>query len=69
VSAGLGISLVPTSLQRLQIEGVVYRRIDGNAPPSAQLSIASRRHDPSAVVRQFLEVVRRVAHSSGSGSA
>lgn len=61
VSAGLGISFVPASLQRLQIEGVVYRRIAGAAPPTASLSLVLRRNDPSAVVRQFCEVVKALA--------
>ena len=61
VSAGLGISCVPWSLQRMYMDGVVYRRRKGAAQPKALLSPASRRGDPSAVVRQFLGIVRKVA--------
>jgi len=61
VAAGLGISCVPSSLQRMHVEGVVYRRLKGPAQPKALLSLAARRGDPSAVVRQFLKVVRKVA--------
>jgi len=61
VAAGLGISCVPASLQRMNMEGVVYRRIKGSAQPKAVLNLASRRGDPSAVVRQFCALVRRAA--------
>jgi DNA-binding transcriptional LysR family regulator len=61
VAAGLGISCVPASLQRMNMEGVVYRRIKGSAQPKAVLNLASRRGDPSAVVRQFCTLVRRTA--------
>jgi DNA-binding transcriptional LysR family regulator len=61
VAAGLGISFVPSSLQRMNMDGVVYRSLKGAAQPKAVLNLASRRGDPSAVVGQFLTVVRRVA--------
>ena len=61
VAVGLGISLVPASLQRMHMEGVVYRRLKGPALPTAPLSLASRRGDPSAAVRHFLSLVKRTA--------
>lgn len=61
VAAGLGISCVPSSLQRMNMDGVVYRSLEGVAQPRAVLNLASRRGDPSAVVRQFLNLVRRAA--------
>ena len=67
VAAGLGISCVPASLQRMNMEGVVYRRIKGSAQPKAVLNLASRRGDPSAVVRQFCTLVRRAAREFGKG--
>jgi len=65
VAAGLGISLVPESLQRMQMDGVVFRRLTGAAQPKAPLHLASRRGETSAAVRQFLQLVRR----SGRGLA
>jgi DNA-binding transcriptional LysR family regulator len=62
VAAGLGISLVPESLQRMHMDGVVFRRLTGAAQPKAPLSLASRRGETSASVRRFLEVVRRSGH-------
>ena len=58
VAAGLGISLVPESLQRTRMDGVVFRRI-GGAQPTAPLYLASRRGETSAAARRFLELVKR----------
>ena len=46
VAAGIGISIVPASLQHMNIRGVVYRRLDGQHATQgpAQPRIASRRH-------------------------
>jgi DNA-binding transcriptional LysR family regulator len=54
VAAGLGISLVPESLQRMRMDGVVFRRVAGAAQPKAPLYVASRRGESSAAVRKFL---------------
>ena len=62
VSVGLGISLVPASLQRMHIDGVTYRRLKGGPnQPRHPLNLASRRGDSSAVVRHFLNLVKRAA--------
>jgi DNA-binding transcriptional LysR family regulator len=61
VAAGLGISIVPASLQRLRIDGVAYRRLEGAARLTAPLNLLSRRGDPSAVVRHFLALARKAA--------
>jgi DNA-binding transcriptional LysR family regulator len=58
IAAGLGISLVPASLQRMNMDGVAYRRLMGPIQPKAPLNLASRRGDPSPVVRQFLNLVK-----------
>jgi DNA-binding transcriptional LysR family regulator len=63
VAAGLGIALVPSTIQGLRIAGIVYRRIQG-ACPKAFLGLASRRSDPSPVLGQFLNLVRTIARSS-----
>lgn len=61
VAAGLGIALVPSSLQRMQMDGVAWRRLAGARRPTAPINLASRRHDASAVVRRFLALARRTA--------
>ena len=60
VAAGIGISIVPASLQQLNIRGVSYRRLKA-AGLKAPLNLASRRGETSAVVRQLLNLARRAA--------
>jgi DNA-binding transcriptional LysR family regulator len=64
VAAGLGISLVPESLQRMHMDGVIFRRLTGAAQPKAPLYLASRRGETSPSVRRFLELVRRSGHDT-----
>jgi DNA-binding transcriptional LysR family regulator len=61
VATGVGITLVPASLQQMHIDGVMYRPLDGRAQPRAVLNLVSRRGDPSAVIRHFLNLVRPAA--------
>ena len=67
VAAGLGISVVPASLQRMHLDGVVYRRLEGPSQPTAPLRLATRRGDTSAAVRRFVELVGRTATSFDAG--
>jgi DNA-binding transcriptional LysR family regulator len=53
VAAELGVSLVPASMNQLQVSGVVYREIAGVAPV-ARLALAVRRGETSKVVRNFI---------------
>jgi DNA-binding transcriptional LysR family regulator len=61
VATGAGITLVPASLQQMHIDGVMYRPIDGRPQPKVVLNLVSRRGDPSAVVRRFLNLVKQAA--------
>jgi DNA-binding transcriptional LysR family regulator len=61
VAVGLGISIVPASVQRMQMDGLVYRRLRASTRLTAPLMLASRRRDPSAVVRHYLDLVKRAA--------
>jgi len=67
VAAGLGISLVPASLQHMNMDGVTYRRLKGTNLPKAILNLASRRGNVSAVVRHFLNLVKREARTAKKG--
>ena len=67
VAAGHGISIVPAALQRMQLDGVSYCRLAGASRLKASLNLVSRRGDPSAVVRQFLNLVRRTAKGMAPG--
>ena len=61
VAAGIGIAVVPASMQRVAIEGVVYRRFTAAAGLHSPLNLVSRKGDASAVVQQFLKRARRTA--------
>jgi DNA-binding transcriptional LysR family regulator len=61
VAGGGGVSIVPACLRNVNIRGVVYRRLVGSSKLKVLLSLASRRGDTSAVVRQFVNLVRRKA--------
>jgi DNA-binding transcriptional LysR family regulator len=64
VAAGLGVTFVPASLQRMNIEGVAYRRVKASRTPTARLSLATRRGDPSATVKQFVALVRTASKAA-----
>ncbi len=59
VAAGLGVAIVPASVKRMQMDGVVYRHLKGPIQPIAVLNLASRRGDLSPTIRQFLRLVTR----------
>ena len=61
VAAGLGVSIVPASLRRLQMDGVIYRRLEDNAQLRAPLILVCRRGENSAAVQRFLELVQQSA--------
>jgi DNA-binding transcriptional LysR family regulator len=61
VAAGLGVSLVPESLRRLQMDGVVYRRLADNAQLAAPLILACRRGENAASVQRFIDLVQSTA--------
>jgi len=61
VAAGIGISIVPASLQHMTIRGVIYRRLTVSPQLKVTLYLASRSADSSTVVRQFVNLVRRRA--------
>lgn len=70
VAAGLGVSLVPESLRRLQMDGVVYRRLSDNSQLTAPLILACRGGENAAAVQRFIDLVRSTAeHMDDSESA
>jgi DNA-binding transcriptional LysR family regulator len=60
VAAGLGITIVPASLSRLPLEGVVYRPLKGKPAVKVPLNLACRRNERSAAVLSFIELVRKL---------
>jgi DNA-binding transcriptional LysR family regulator len=61
VAAGLGVTLVPESMQRLRVQGVAYRQLAADADLVAPLNLACRRDETGAATRRFIAVVRRGA--------
>jgi DNA-binding transcriptional LysR family regulator len=68
VAAGIGICIVPTSLQRLHMDGLSFRPIRGRPQITAPLNLVFRRGEPSAAVRRFIQQARRVAKTFGKAA-
>jgi DNA-binding transcriptional LysR family regulator len=68
VAAGLGVSVVPASLQRLQMDGVIYRSLQNSAHLKAPLILACRRGENSAAVQRFVELVQSSAQDLSEGA-
>ena len=65
VAAGIGVSIVPISAQRLRAQGVVYRPLRDRTV-MRDLAIAWHGDNRSEALKGFLEVVReRQAHNEG----
>jgi len=65
VAAGLGVSLVPASMQRLGVPGIDYRRIATQAGLVAPLNLAYRPGESVATALRFIELV----HAAGASAA
>jgi DNA-binding transcriptional LysR family regulator len=61
VAAGLGVSVVPASMQRIALDGVIFRGIDERAGLTAVLAIGWRKNDRSRVLANYLAMVRALA--------
>ena len=61
VAAGLGLSIVPASLQRLRSDGIVYRRLSQCPGLAAPLHLAMRAGDASAVLERLRSMVADAA--------
>ena len=59
VSAGMGIAIVPSSLQNLQRSGVVYRAVEEETP-LVETAVVWQEEDMKPVLREFLQVVRNI---------
>jgi DNA-binding transcriptional LysR family regulator len=53
VAAEQGVAIVPASMSQLQVEGVAYRPMTGQAP-TARIALAYRRGETSAIVLNFV---------------
>ncbi|WP_138503135.1 LysR family transcriptional regulator [Nostoc sp. PA-18-2419] len=59
VSAGMGIAIVPSSLQNLQRTGVVYRNFEEKTP-LIETAVVWREEDMTPVLREFLHFFQAV---------
>lgn len=64
VAAGLGVSIVPRSTSRIQLDGVLYLPIEGDAP-RAEISVAYRYDERSPVVKNFVAVACQTRLKAG----
>jgi len=65
VSVGLGVALVPRSVECLQLPSICYRPLR-DVKPIAEMAVAFRRGDGSPVVRDFIAATRRRARAFGT---
>ncbi|WP_263975289.1 LysR family substrate-binding domain-containing protein [Leptolyngbya sp. 7M] len=59
VAGGIGISIVPVSLENMQRAGVVYKPL-AEPTPCAEIAVAWRQNDHSPSIQRFLEIVNQV---------
>jgi len=60
VAAGMGVTLVPESVQILAGRGVVFKKLP-HPPPMVEIAVAWRRDTHSEILSAFLNVVRETA--------
>lgn len=68
VAASLGVSIVPACMHRSRPEAVRYIDIE-DRPPQAQLGLAYRAAERSAVALRFIEIARAEAAQASSRAA
>jgi DNA-binding transcriptional LysR family regulator len=61
IAAGIGVSLVPASLQNLRLDGIVYRDLT-DAGATTELAVMWRPEDRSAVLAAFLNLIREASN-------
>jgi DNA-binding transcriptional LysR family regulator len=65
VAGGMGVSILPASLQSLQRSGVVYRPLQSPAP-TIDMAVIWRPDDKSPTLRSFLEIIWEVAKTEAT---
>lgn len=69
VSIGVGVSLLPASIQNLHRTGVVYRSLQTKDHNLVEMAVAYKRESQSDTLRTFLTVVREVVGQEKQGEA
>ncbi len=57
VAGGMGVALVPASLQSVRRRGVAYKSVLGLSP-TVELGMVWRRDDPGVILNSFVQVAR-----------
>lgn len=65
VAAGLGIAIVPASLQNFHRSGVIYRPLQEEIPNTG-LYLTWRQHDSSPVINTFLNLARKATQGEST---
>lgn len=66
VAAGLGVSVVPSSMRKIHSEGIVFRALEDN-DAVAQMSLVWRRSDSSATVRNLRALATALSRAADPG--
>lgn len=69
VAAGVGIAVVPASMQGLHPQAVVYRPLADGTPLDAPLTLVYRSADASGPAAHFLKILRDTARRGHKASA
>jgi DNA-binding transcriptional LysR family regulator len=64
VATGIGVSLVPASVEHLALQGVAYRPVTGG--PSVDLAAVTREDEESPVVAAFLAIAREAREGAAA---
>jgi len=66
VAAGLGVAMVPASLQQLRRPGVTYRELPPVDSQELELALVWRKGETSAVIDTFVKIAREVARRAAN---
>ena len=61
VAAGMGISVVPQSLNSIQSKSVVYRPFEPPSAVTVPLNLVYRRHVDAQAIRRFITLSQSLA--------
>jgi DNA-binding transcriptional LysR family regulator len=64
VAAGLGVAMVPASLQQLKRPGVTYRELPAGDTSELELALVWRKDTLSPVMENFVKIAREVARKA-----
>ena len=70
IAEGKGIALLPASLQKVKRKGVAFKALkEGDSKLSMGIALAYSQHNPSPVLRPFIELVRATVRTTATGAS